>query len=281
MMIKNSKCEQQFKEERLKAKTLDSMFRRRIENGANCAPFVSKAILQHAKDIYDLQGDTATSNHGVGQIKMLAIREDEPPGKPIDQCQKIAVFLTLDAGNDDQQIRHRDGTQALRQARILRMATEAKQQGALLSYEDLAYRLLNCGLRTIVRDANAIRKRGISLPTRGQQKDMGPRQNHRIKAVELFLQGLEYKEIARRIVHALSSVENYVNTFARVVLLAEKGYCDDEIARIIQKSSALVASYRRLSEEKADTKMAQRRIAEILQQLSPTSNTHRKKGGQQ
>lgn len=278
-MIKNSQCERQDQQSRLKAKTLDSMFRRRVETGANCPPFVSEAILRQAKDVYDLHGENTMRNHGIGQVKFLAVRDDEPPGKPINECQKVAVFLTLEAGDDDQQIRHQRGTSALRQARILRMTTEAKQQGALLSYEDLAYRLLNCGLRTIVRDANAIRKRGVSLPTRGQQKDMGPRQNHRVKAVELFLQGLEYKEIARRIVHALSSVENYVTTFARVVLLTEKGYCDDEIARIIQRSPSLVASYRQLAEEKADTQMARRRIGQILRELSPEDRNHYKKGG--
>ena len=150
-MIKHGPAEKLSSQNRLKAKTLESMFKRRVESGANCPPFVSQAILHQAKEVYDLDGDNTRQNHGVGQIKFLAVSDHEPPGKPLDECQKVAIFLTLDAGESDQTIRHRDGTSALRRARILRMTTEASQQGALLSYEDLAYRLLNCGLRTGVR----------------------------------------------------------------------------------------------------------------------------------
>ncbi len=254
------------------------MFRRRVENGANCSPFVSEAILKQAKEVYDLHGENTLQNHGVGKIKFLAISDREPPGKPLEECEKVAVFLTLDAGEDDQMLRFKFGTKVLRRAKILRLATEAKEQGGLLSYEDIGYRLLNCGLRTVVRDASAIREQGISLPTRGQQMDMGPLQNHRVKVIELFLQGFEYKEIARRTMHALSSVENYVTTFARIVLLLEKDYCDDEIARIIDKSSALVKTYRQLYQEKELPPMAERRIGDILSSLSE-NNTNRKKGG--
>jgi len=278
-MINNYQYQMQHQENRVKAKTLDSMFRRRVENGANCSPFVSEAILTQVKEVYDLNGEDSRSRHGVGQVKFLAVSKNEPPGKPIEDCEKIAVFLTLDAGEEDQRIRFQHGTAALRRAKILRLTTEAKQQGALLSYEDIAFRLLNCGVRTVVRDANVIRGQGISLPTRGQQKDMGPLQSHKVKIVELFLQGFEYNEIARRTMHALSSVENYITTFARVVLLTEKGYCDDEIACIIGKSPALSKTYRQIYRDKNISEMAQRRIREILEKLSAHDNTDCKKGG--
>jgi len=277
-MIKTTQFENERQKNRIKAKTLDSMFRRRVENGANCSPFVSEAILKQAKEVYDLHGENTSQKHGLGQIKFLAISDQEPPGKPLDECQKVAVFLTLDAGEDDQLLRFKFGTKVMRRAKILRLATEAKEQGGLLSYEDIAYRLLNCGLRTVVRDANAIREQGMSLPTRGQQKDMGPLQNHRVKVIDLFLQGFEYKEIARRTMHALSSVENYVTTFARIVLLIEKDYCDDEMARIIDKSPALVKMYRQIYQNKELTAMAKRRIKDILDSLSE-NNTDCKKGG--
>jgi Protein of unknown function (DUF1670) len=41
---------------------------------------------------------------------------------------------------------------ALRQRQIARMAQEALDQGALLTAEDHAFRIFNCGLRTISRD---------------------------------------------------------------------------------------------------------------------------------
>ena len=64
---------------------------------------------------------------------------------------------------------------------------------------------------------------GVEVPTRGQQQDIGPGQTHRVQAVRFFLQGLEANEIARRLYHTIGSIENYVTTFARIVILIKKG----------------------------------------------------------
>ena len=275
-MIAVREVESRLRKGRMEAKTLDNMFRRRVEQGANCAPFVSEAILREVRDVYDLHAESTGRDLGLGQLKFLATSCEEPAGKILEQCQKVTVLLTLDAGKEDQEIRWRQGVEGLRRARVLRMTTQAYEQGGLLSYEDLAYRLLNCGTRTIVRDAEAIRNEGVQLPTRGQQRDMGPRQNHRAKAVELYLQGYEYKEIARRLFHSLSSIENYVTTFARVVMLSAKGYGDDEIAFLIRRSSSLVGQYRKLYERRIDSPTAQRRVAEIIEKIEEKAA---KKGG--
>jgi hypothetical protein len=103
----------------------------------------------------------------------LVAAAQEPPGKNTEQCQKVTVLLTLDT-KDDATLCARQGVTGLRRSRILRLATEARDQGGLLRYEDLAYRLLNCGVRTIVRDVAALRRRGLEVPTRGQQQDIGP-----------------------------------------------------------------------------------------------------------
>jgi hypothetical protein len=149
----------------------------------------------------------------------------------------------------------------------------------LLSYEDFAFRLFNCGVRTIVRDVQALRKRGIDVPTRGQQRDIGPGQTHRVQAVRLYLQGLEANQIARRLYHTLSSIENYLTTFARIVVLANRGYTDDEIAFVIRRSSPLVAAYRKLHDEFRDKPAARRRLAEILARVEPPAQPAAKKGG--
>lgn len=204
----------------------------------------------------------------------------KPAGKSLEECQKISVLLTLDA-KDDLRIRACDGVTGLRRSRILRLTSEARDQGGLLSYEDLAYRLLNCGVRTIVRDIAALRRRGLEVPTRGQQQDIGPGQTHRVQAVRLFLQGKEANEIARALYHSLSSIENYVTTFARVIFLAEKGYGTDEIAFVIHRSPALVNAYRRLRREFRDQPSARARLREILGRIRDSKLPRgRKKGGQ-
>lgn len=278
-MIRTSALEARQRQERLDAKTLDNLFRRRIEEGANCSPFVSAAILQIVKDVFPLNPDDLGKQLDLGQVKLLVAAAEEPAGKSLEQCQKVTVLLTLDA-QEDFTLRARNGVTELRRTRIMRLATEARDQGGLLSYEDLAYRLLNCGVRTIVRDIAAFRRRALEVPTRGQQQDIGPGQTHRVQAVRLFLQGKEANEIARQIYHALSSIENYVTTFARVVFLAQKNYGTDEIAFIIHRSPALVAAYRQLHEEFREQPSAQARLRELNARIPENAGLGAsKKGG--
>src|SRR6516165_2432507 len=263
-MMRTQMIEDQLRQGRFDAKTLDSMFRRRIEEGANCSPFVSRAILATVKEGFAIGPEEPDHHLGLGRIRLLVVAAQEPAGKPLAACQKVSVLLTLDAGPEDYQVRLAHGVEGLRRCRILRVTAEAREQGGLLSYEDLAFRLFNCGVRTIVRDVQALRRRGIEVPARGQQQDIGPGQTHRVQAVRLYLKGLEANEIARRLYHTLGSIENYITTFARIVLLANKGYSDDEIAFVIRRSSPLVAAYRQLYTEFEGKPAAGRRMAEIL-----------------
>jgi len=266
-MIRSRGIEDKMRQQRADAKTLDSMFRRRIEVGAKCSPFVSAAILQTAKDVFPLDPHQVASQLELGQIKLLVVAATEPAGKALDDCQKVTVTLSLDAGEEDFRLRRQRGVVGLRRARLFRMACEAREQNGLLSHEDLGYRLLNCGLRTIVRDLQVLRRAGIQVPTRGQQQDIGPGQTHRAQAVRLFLQGFEPNEVATRLYHSLGSIENYLTTFARVVFLCRKGYGDDEIAFIIQRSSSLVATYRNLLAEFKGQRSAQARIRQICARI--------------
>src|SRR5262249_40382980 len=213
------------------------------------------------------------------RVRLLVVAASEPAGKPLKECQKVQAELTLDAGKEDYKVRRDYGVEGLRRCRILRLTTEAREQGGLLSYEDLAFRLFNCGLRTIVRDVQALRRREIEVPSRGQQRDIGPGQTHRVLAVRLYLQGHEPNEIARRLYHTLGSIENYVTTFARVAILINKHYVDDEIAFVIRRSSSLVAGYRKLSVEFEGKKSAGRRLAEILARIPGDGKSWTRKGG--
>ena len=278
-MIRAKLIEEQLRHGRLNAKTLDSMFRRRIEAGANCSPFVSQAILAAVKEVFSIGPGDAVQQLGLGQIKLLVVAAEEPAGKSLEECQKVTVLLTLDAGQEDFQVRMAQGVEGLRRSRILRVTAEAREQGGLLSYEDLAFRLFNCGVRTIVRDVQALRRRNIAVPTRGQQQDIGPGQTHRVQAVRLYLQGLEANEIARRLYHTIASIENYITTFSRVAFLASKGYGDDAIAFVIRRSTPLVAAYRKLLAEFQSKPSARRRLQEILARGETTAMPATKKGG--
>src|SRR5271157_3625996 len=123
-MIHSRSFDDQKRQQRADAKTLENLFRRRIEAGANCAPFVSEAILKTAKEVFPLDPQAIDSQLRLGHIKLLVVAAHEPAGKPLEDCQKVTVRLTLDAGQDDFEVRCRRGVIGLRRARVLRLATE-------------------------------------------------------------------------------------------------------------------------------------------------------------
>ena len=135
---------------------------------------------------------------------------------------KTAV-VTLDAGKEDEEIRSKYGLAALRQARLARVAHEAWDQGVSLTQEDIAAKLLNCGVRTVRRDIKALAKRGVIVPTRGQQKGIGPGVSHKLETFRLFMERRTYTEIERTLKHSLTAIKRYILTFSRVAYLTEKG----------------------------------------------------------
>ena len=167
-MLRTMAVEERLRRGRMEAKTRDAMFRAKIEVGAKCAPFVSQAILQTLKEVYPVEAEDLAAQVELGRVRMLVVAAQEPSGKKLGDCQKVSVLLTLDQPDDDD-VRVHHGVTGLRRARLLRMTVEAFEQGGLLTHEDLAYRLLNCGLRTIVRDVEQLRGEGLAVPPRGQQ----------------------------------------------------------------------------------------------------------------
>lgn len=249
---------------RANLKTLDNIFLKSIEYGAKCPPFVSNAILDAAKRVYNLgisKGDQDTIKPG--QIKVIGILSSEPAGKALQDCQTGLCVVTHNAGKEDQEILFRYGVTALRRARVLRITEEAHDQGICLTQEDLAYNIFGCGLRTIRRDIKALKDTGVHVPTRGQQKDIGPGVSHKVLAVRMYLERKTDLEIAKTIYHSLKAIERYTVTFARVITLLEKGLTPLEVAFVVQISERLVTQYQQLYHD-YDKPQFRDRIDEIL-----------------
>ena len=84
----------------------------------------------------------------------------------------------------------------------------------------LAYRILNCGMRTITRDIKYFQKLGIHIPLRGQQKDIGPTLTHKVQIVNWYIKRMQPSEITKRTYHSLEAVERYILNFAKVSYLS-------------------------------------------------------------
>ncbi len=251
--------------QRLSVKTLDQVFVARAQEGLGCSLFEAQALTELVREVY-FPWLTQPEAIQAGQLAMIAVSADEPGHKPLSKCKMVPIVLTLYAGQEDYQYRlehEPNGVTALRQRQTERMANEALDQGALLTAEDLAFRIFNCGLRTISRDLKTLTKQGVIVPLRSQQKDAGRALTHRVHAVELYLQRYTFTQIRQCIRHSLLSIANYVITFALVVTHTRDGHPVEAIAFLMQISPALVRQYQELY-QRFNTSTYQERIDEII-----------------
>lgn len=202
--------------ERLLLKNAESVLAGTIVEGTNCSPFESRIIVEKAKEAFRV-GEWAEGRVlEDGQMVFHAVSCEAPAGKPLDQCPKVRLVLTLIHRAEDLEVQMFYGTPARRRQQILRLALEAQEQGGLLTQEDLAF-LLGRDVRTIRNDIAALREQQIVVPTRGVVKDIGPAVTHKRRAVELWLEGKEPLEVARHLSHSLRAIERYLQTYCRVV----------------------------------------------------------------
>ena len=271
-MINNSSLK---KFNRLSEKQLDTQFVNEVISGLQCSPFEASALLDAVHKIYATYFQSNGSLKP-GQIFFQVVDIDNSPSVPLSKCKQITVTLTLDDPTEDLPVREKSGVIGLRQFRIQRVCNEAYQQGGLLTVEDLANRLFNCGERTICRDLQAMRKKHIVVPLRSTIKDMGRTISHRCLIVKQWLEGKEYSDISRNTFHSVYSVRNYIDKFKRVISLSEENYDIHTIAFLVKISAPLVEEYFNIYK---DFKPAAHRKKELRYFLKKNSNYVNTKGG--
>jgi DNA-binding CsgD family transcriptional regulator len=245
--------------ERLDSKTLDSCFTTEIEQGLNCSPFEAEAVLGVVKEVFAPFFATEANPTAPGTITFMAVAADEPAGKPVARCKKQNVSLLLHRGSQDDILIIKSGPAAFRQARLLDLCQQALSQGALLTSEDLAYRVFFVTPRTISRDLIVVRQAhpDVLIPMRSTLHDLGPVLTHRTQIVRLALQGKTTSQICQIMHHSPEAVANYLSTFARCAQLAAKEMQVGPIAFLLRRGPALIQAYLDLLAEcKADRNMA-------------------------
>ena len=231
--------------ERLNHKSLDAQFLHEIQYGLSCSPFEAEAVLEVVKEVYLPFFDGPSTKAPPGKVTLVAVSADEPAGKLIGDCEKQNVCLTLHRGAEDDRIIHEQGPSGFRQARIPDICQEALSQGALLTREDLAYRVFFVSNRTISRDLNILRQAnpGVMIPLRSMVHDIGPVLTHRTEIVRLFLEGKTTTQICQILRHSPTAVNNYLSTFVRCVQLARKQMQVGQMAFLLRRSKTLIQKY--------------------------------------
>lgn len=231
--------------QRLDSKTLDARFLKEIQHGLNCSPFEAQAVLEVVREVYFPFLDEQCVKAPPGKITLIAVSADEPAGKPVVECEKQSVCLTIHRGSKDDQILQQHGPAGFRQARILDLCQEALSQGALLTREDLAYRVFFVSPRTITRDLNTLRTANpkLMIPLRSTIHDIGPVLTHRTKIVSLALEGKTMSQICQMMHHSPQAVNNYLSTFTRCAHLKQRGMQVGQIAFLLRRGKGLIQQY--------------------------------------
>jgi hypothetical protein len=244
---------------RLEPKAAQEAIVGRIAEDLRLTPFLARAYYEQMAEYFQLYAGLDLQDN---QLAYCAVAAEEPPGKKIAECQRVSVRLTLHAPADFD----RTGPTAvsdLRRRRLQRLCGEALDQGALLTQEDLAL-LLTTSESTIKRDLRSLRGDGICVPTRGQQRDIGPGVSHKVATVLGYLRGEDFSSLSRRLCHGVDSMERYLKAFRQVALMTREGLAPELIRRACRLSPALVAQYQALYGQAVADEAMQGRLCDLL-----------------
>jgi hypothetical protein len=244
-------------------KSLDGQLLWELQNGFELSPRESQGVLEAVQLLYS-ERPAAQS----GRVSLWVVKREASVGKPLSELEKLQVWVTLHGGQEDLEVYQAYGHAGLRRQKILRITQEVLDQGGVATQEDLA-RLLGTSLRTIRRDIAYLLTQGQRVITRGVYSDIGPSVSHKVVIVEMFLSGFVYTEICRKTQHSAKAVKRYVNTFARVVALYERGIKEPaEIASAAGISERLTNEYLELYFKLGTKPGCRARIQDLLAQLS-------------
>ncbi len=245
---------------RQQTKTSEGEFIFELQNSFQLSPKLCELILESAKEI--LLRESILKE---GQIEVTVIEIEERAGKKMEKMQKKKVKLTIDSGIEDIESKKEFGRTGLRQIRIQRISEEAIDQDGILSQEDLS-RYLSCDVRTIRRDIENIKRRGIEVITRGVLHNIGRGQTHKKKIIGLYLEGYFFADIKLRTRHSVGAIKRYIQEFTKVYMSKCRGIEDGtEISLLTGISLNLVRQYSEILEESKGNRRRQEKLRFIRQ----------------
>lgn len=232
--------------ERMGEKSAQAMLTNHLRQRYNFNPGMTEALLKDAVLVRTLlEGESRED----GQVIRYFPKATEKAGKPLKDCEYVAVRLTLYAPGDNKCMAEH-GPRALRRRKVKRVCDEAIAQGAAATQEDLAA-LFGCHRSTIIRDIAEMKAQGIKVITRGDITDQGRGVTHKRIILKTYLLGWPPTEVAKRTGHTLESVERYIEPFFRVACLYAENKALAAICRLTKLSSGLVNEYIALYQELA------------------------------
>lgn len=253
--------------ERLHHKTSLHAIQVELQSGYDLSPVEAQVLARRVQQLVDEQAGFARQS---GQITYQAIAIDEPPGKPLKDCRKVCVHLTV-LDDEDSGVWADEGSLALRRLRVHRLVYEATLQGGALSQEDVAC-ILGISVKSVKRIFAYFRQQGESLPSRGEIQDMGRGVSHKIPIIRRYVEDLSFSHISRELGnHGIASMARYLNHFALVMILEDRGLTPQQMQSVIGISENLIGQYRDLytALNKPEHQRTLERLKRTVLELSP------------
>jgi hypothetical protein len=208
-----------------------------------CAELVLEVVADHVRPFESMC---------TYQVLWPAISVDDPPSraKTTRNTKLVPVVLDLVTPNDIEARIARKPRHEILQSRCIRLATQAFEQGALLSGCDLSL-LLGAVDEEVSRALTDYeRKTGTVVPRRATVHDVGTGMTHKtIICLKRHLDGKTSDQIARETYHSIDSVDRYLGDYDRVRHCRLQGLSPEETAFAMQKSEGLIRQYLLIDEQ--------------------------------
>ena len=255
---------------RLESKNARNAIIQKLANDFNLTPIIAEAYYQQVAHYFQQHANISLSS---GEIAYEAVAAEEPAGKHIRLTRKITIRLKLIDFNSDLEAVANFGLAGIRRHRLMRITRQVYDQGALLSYEDLAM-LLTSSPSTIKRDMALLRRDGKFIMTRGAKHDMGPGLSHKTIIIDLYFKGYTFSEIELKSNHSEMSVKRYLSDFIQVATLCKENFSINQIRLIAKKSLRIVKEYVDLYQTYKDKD--NQRLIDLLTPQQPGEDSKKK-----
>ncbi|MBC8248447.1 MAG: DUF1670 domain-containing protein [Anaerolineales bacterium] len=182
-----------------------------------------------------------------GQLLWMAVAHDghKHTHQAMKEIPQVPVILDLVTDEDLQALANGEDFRIVRRSRHARLLEQSLAQLGVLAQGDLAAITLT-SQRQVSEDITRFQKaHGCILPYRGSVQDVGATLTHKVEVARLLEAGYLEPDICRMLspAHTLRSVENYAQTYKKVMKLLEHGFAPDEISGILGIGKRLVNAY--------------------------------------
>ncbi|MFW6269281.1 MAG: DUF1670 domain-containing protein [Bacillota bacterium] len=208
-----------------------------------------KVIELIAEDVDQLRykySSKNTSNKKLGSLSWVTTSDKN--GKPslgqkIEEYKHEVIELPYITEKDIELKRQKVSKTEHDRIRIERLTKVAKEKGGLLTVEELAA-ILNRSCATISKRIQEYHEQNDDiLPLKGYILDMGRGTTHKRIILNLYENGFESPDIARRTEHDLESVDRYIKDYERVKFLVNQGIRKTQIQHITGRGSSVISQY--------------------------------------